>query len=128
MFGGGSGGFAGGGFAGGGGAGGTGGPIPQDLYNEMFPGQSPNAGFQNSGQSMPGATDQEVIAAVTGADQSPAPEAPSPLGDTTQQQDQAAANQRRARSRAATILTGANQAQGIGPGVGTISRRILLGS
>jgi hypothetical protein len=123
--GGGSGGFAGGSGMdtnfGGGGAGGPG--LPQDLYNEMFPGTVPGTG----GYSQPGLSDQEIIAQMPGGEPEPMPEAPK-LGDTTQAQDAAAAKQRRVRSRASTILTGANQAQGIGPGVGTISRRMLLGS
>lgn len=119
-----------GGFGGGSGMGGANdrapgqGGIPDDLYNEMFPGTVPGTG----GYSQPGLSDQEIIAQMPGGEpQTPAQELPQ-LGDTTQAQDAAAAKQRRARSRASTILTGANQAQGIGPGVGTISRRMLLGS
>lgn len=126
MGGGGSKGFAGGSGMdtnfGGGSAGGPG--LPQDLYNEMFPGTVPGTG----GYSAPGLSDQEIISQMPGGEpQTPAQELPQ-LGDTTEAQDAAAARQRRARSRASTILTGANQAQGIGPGVGTISRRMLLGS
>lgn len=55
--------------------------------------------------------------------------APTPEDPTARAaMDDAAAQQRRARSRSATILSGANAPQGIGPGVGTISRRMLLGS
>lgn len=55
------------------------------------------------------------------------PKAPTPENSQAAQ-DAAAAEQRRGRSRSATILTGANSPQGTGPGVGSISRKTLLGA
>lgn len=83
-------------------------------------------GFMNTGSPYPNVT-AELMAKADAeiAKQNPPP---APMEDPTPAQDAAAVVQRRSRSRASTILTGANQAQGIGPGVGTISRRMLLGS